>query len=267
MSLTGTMKAALFQNTLVRRSVFAYRFRYGWRSQALERQNLAAAYLSGSGLEIGALQFPLPVPRTARVTYVDRMGTEELRAQYPELREHPLVPVAVVDDGETLKTVADDSQDFVIACQFLEHCQNPVGAVENFLRVVKDGGILYLAVPNKDYTFDKGRPPTSLAHLWSDHEGHPEWTRERHFQEFARAMSAVYHPQRSEAEVADDAVRLLTQDYSIHYHVWDMGSWMGFLLSLRERFDFRVECVLRHSEEIVTILAKTGTPTADLGSE
>lgn len=259
MSLVSTLKASLFRLSLVRRAVFAYRSRFGWQSNGLERQDLAAAYLSGQGLEIGALQFPLPVPKTARVTYVDRLSVEDLRAQYPELREHPLVKVALVEDGETLRTVADSSQDFVIACQFLEHCVNPIGAIENFLRVVKDGGVLYLAIPNKDYTFDRSRPATSLEHLWRDYAGDPEWSKERHFQEFARAMSAAHAPGKLEAEMVDDAARLLAQDYSIHYHVWDMANWMTFLLALRERFSFRIECVLRHSEEIVTILAKAST--------
>ncbi len=249
MSVVATVKAAIFRSTPVRRLVFAYRFRYGWQSHSLERQDLAAAYLSGRGLEIGALQFPLPVPRSVRITYVDRMTTKELRAQYPELREHPLVPVALVDNGETLRAVADGSQYFVVACQFLEHCENPIGAVENFLRVVREGGILYLAIPNRDYTFDRSRSATPLAHLWNDYEGRPEWSRERHFQEFSRAMSVAYHPHNSEVEVTEDAVRLMAQNYSIHYHVWDMESWMAFLLSLRERFGFHVECVLRHRKK------------------
>jgi hypothetical protein len=114
-----------------------------------------------------------------------------------------------------------------------------------------------VAVPNHDYTFDRSRPATHLSHLWSDYEGRPEWTRERHFQEFARGMSAVYHPGRSEAEILEDAARLLAQDYSIHCHVWEVDSWIGFISSLRERFGFRIECILRHLEEIITVLAKT----------
>ena len=262
MPLLETIKTRLFQIPLVRRSVFAHRYRRGWRSSGLERQDLAAAYLSGRGLEIGGLQFPLPLPKGARATYVDRMPVNELRAQYPELREHPLVPVSIVDDGETLRTIADASQDFVVACQFLEHCKNPIRAIENFLRVVREGGTLYLAIPNRDHTFDKSRPTTPLTHLWGDYEERPEWTQERHFQEYSRGMSAVYHPGRSEAEILEDAVRLLAEDYSIHYHVWDMESWTGFISSVRERFGFRIECVLRHSEEIITILSKTKAGSA-----
>lgn len=257
MSFAATIKALLFRNALVRRTVFAYRHRYGWHSANLERQDLAQAYLSGNGIEIGALQFPLPVPRNVRVQYVDRMSAKDLRDQYEELREHPLVPVGIVDDGETLRSIHDGSQDFVIACQFLEHCENPIGTIENFLRVVKDSGILFLAVPNKEKTFDRTRPKTPLSHVWSDYEGRPTWSRERHFLEYARGMSTVYSPDKSETEISDDAAALLARGYSIHYHVWDMDGWIEFIQSLRGRFGFRIECILRHSEEIITVLRKT----------
>ena len=36
-----------------------------------------------------------------------------------------------MDDGERLATIADATQDFVIANHFLEHCQDPLGALGN----------------------------------------------------------------------------------------------------------------------------------------
>src|SRR5690349_21215729 len=82
------------------------------------RRVLAAAYLTGDGIEIGALNGPLIVPRRARVKYVDRMNATELRKQYPELVTHPLARPDIVDDGETLSTVGAATQDFVIANHF-----------------------------------------------------------------------------------------------------------------------------------------------------
>ena len=66
---------------------------------------------------------------------------------------------------ESLATIPDGSQDFVIADHFIEHCQDPISALTIHFRVLKTGGILYMAVPDKRFTFDKDRPvtPTSIS--------------------------------------------------------------------------------------------------------
>ena len=113
------------------------------------RAQLAAEFLRGGGVEIGALHQPMPVPPGAGVTYVDRMTVEDLRAHYPELAELPLTPVDVVDDGERLETFADESIDFLVANHFLEHCENPIGTIETHLRKLRPGGVAVLRGPGQ----------------------------------------------------------------------------------------------------------------------
>ncbi len=74
------------------------------------RRRLSFRYLRGSGLEIGGLNLSLPVAEGVRVTYVDRLQTEALLRQYPELAAEILVPVDVVDDGERLPKFADETK-------------------------------------------------------------------------------------------------------------------------------------------------------------
>ena len=120
-------------------------------------------HLRGHGLEIGALHTPFNVPRGVEVKYVDRLDADELRRHYPELADEHFVRVDIVDDAETLATVAEASQDFVIASHVLEHCENPIGAIRTWLRVLKPGGVILLIVPDKRFTFDKVRPMTTLG--------------------------------------------------------------------------------------------------------
>jgi SAM-dependent methyltransferase len=150
----------------------------------LNRDAIAARYLQGDGLEIGALHNPLPVPSGARVRCVDRMPVAELERHYPELRDKTLVPVDVIDDGERLGSVRDASVDFVIANHFLEHCQDPIGALGTMFRVVRPGGIVYLAVPDKRYTFDVDRDVTQPEHVLDDHRNSPEGSKRRHYEEW-----------------------------------------------------------------------------------
>ena len=72
----------------------------------------------------------------------------------------------MIDDGETLATVPDSPRDFVIANHFIEHTEDPIAhAAATTLRVLRPGGVLYMAVPDKRFTFDVDRPVTPLEHL------------------------------------------------------------------------------------------------------
>jgi predicted SAM-dependent methyltransferase len=219
----------------------------------LNRDAIAERYLRGDGLEIGALHNPLPVPPGARVRYVDRMATEDLRRQYPELDGKPLVEVDVVDDGERLPTVPDASVDFVIANHFLEHCQDPIGALGTMFRVVRPGGIVYLAVPDKRFTFDVEREVTPPEHVLDDHREGPEGSKREHFEEWARLVDKV-----DAAEVDAHARKLLDDDYSIHFHVWTQGDALELLgLARRELgLDFDVEVAIRNGHENVFLLRR-----------
>jgi predicted SAM-dependent methyltransferase len=217
------------------------------------RRRIAKRYLSGEGIEIGALHNPLPVPRSARVRYVDRLPVSELRAQYPELEQEPLVQVDILDDGERLAMIADSSIDFVIANHFLEHTQDPVGTLLNAFRVLRPEGILYLAVPDKRHTFDRDRAVTPLGHVLRDFEEGPEVSRRDHFEEWARLVERV-----SEDNVARRAEELMDQDYSIHYHVWTREAVLELLTAIRERpqIDFNVELTEQIKHEVVFVLRK-----------
>jgi SAM-dependent methyltransferase len=217
-----------------------------------QRQRLARAYLRGQGIEIGALHNPLKVPRGTRVSYVDRMTVPELRRQYPELASLDLVDVDVVDDGEKLATIADGSQDFVIANHFLEHCPDPIGALKNFLRVLRPAGVLYLAVPDKRYTFDRDRPVTPPEHLWRDHEVGPGWSRQQHFEEWVRLVGRITDPDQVEGSVR----HLMALDYSIHYHVWTQAEMLALLGSLGPVLAFDVELFVKNGHEMIFILRK-----------
>jgi SAM-dependent methyltransferase len=217
------------------------------------RTRIADRYLSGDGIEIGALHNPLPVPRSARIRYVDRLPVSELRAHYPELEQEPLVQVDILDDGERLGTIADSSLDFVVANHFLEHTQNPVGTLLNAFRVLRPGGVLYLAVPDKRHTFDRDRPVTPFDHLLRDfHEG-PQVSRRDHFEEWARLVERV-----PEDEVPRRAEQLMDQNYSIHYHVWTQREMRELLTAIRDRvdLDFDVELMERIKHEVVFVLRK-----------
>ena len=187
------MEIPIFQIDLARLGIsICNRLRFGSpRNLYRERSVLAALFIHGTGIEIGALHHPLDMPASVEVQYVDRLSTPDLVSHYPELDGESIVQVDIVDDGKTLESIADASQGFVIANHLLEHCPDPIGALGNWLRVLRIGGIVFLSVPDKRYTFDRNRPVTKLEHIIRDWREGPQWSRKQHYEEWARLVESV----------------------------------------------------------------------------
>src|SRR6476469_2750674 len=220
----------------------------------INRELIADNYLSGTGIEVGALNHPLSVPSTAQVKYVDRMSVPDLRTHYPELNSVNLVEVDIIDNGESLTTIAEASQDFVIANHFIEHCQNPIASLASMVRVLKVGGVLYLAIPDKRYTFDRDRQVTPVEHILRDYEEGPEWSRRQHFEEWTRIVNKVQDDAEAEAQIT----HLMAIDYSIHYHVWTQTEFLELLLAVKKtlNFGFELELFCKNGDEMIVILRK-----------
>src|SRR4029450_390787 len=155
------------------------------------RRRIAEPYLRGHGIEIGALHAPTELPPGASVRYVDFRTIDELQAQYPKMEGERLVPVDVVDDGETLTSFADHSVDFLISNHMREHCENPLGAMRTHLRKVRSGGWLFYALPDRRVGFDNGRPITPFDHLVADDRDGGAASRFGHYVEWAKCVRGI----------------------------------------------------------------------------
>ncbi len=223
------------------------------------RVRLARRFLRGDGLEIGALHLPLPVPRGARVRYVDRLAKDDLVREYPELEGHALVDVDVVDDGERLTTVPDGSVDFVVANHFLEHTEDPIGTLAQHARVLRPGGVLFLANPDPRATFDRDRPLTTIEHLARDHREGPEASRDELYEEWVRIVERAPEP-----EVAARAAELRDARYSIHFHVWTPAVFAEMVrhCAVEEGIPIELEALVPVQHEFITVLRRTPSPRA-----
>jgi predicted SAM-dependent methyltransferase len=191
-----------------------------WSAGALDGISLidvlAARYLHGTGLEIGALHRPQALPVGASVRHVDRLSTSQLQVLYAEVPPADIVNVEVIDDGATLATVTDDSVDFLIANNVLEHVEDPISTLANWHRVVKPGGILLLAIPNPRESCDMLRSRTTADHMIRDHNDGPMSSRAEHYREWVVGVE-----RRPADEVNMRALQLMEEEYPIHFHVWD----------------------------------------------
>jgi len=71
-------------------------------------------------------------------------------------------------EATDLAVIQSGSYDFLLSSHVLEHCANPILALSEWTRLLKENGLLVVLLPNKDSTFDHRRPITTMEHLISD---------------------------------------------------------------------------------------------------
>ncbi len=70
---------------------------------------------------------------------------------------------------ENLWFATDKSIDAIASSHVLEHSMNPVGAILEWIRCVKDGGYIYINIPHKERMFDSHRNLTTKKEFYDNY--------------------------------------------------------------------------------------------------
>lgn len=146
------------------------------------------------GLEIGAsANNPFPGLRSWNLEHPDagvfRAAQERLAGDH--------APVALYADAGRLP-LRDGSLPWLLASHVLEHLPDTIAALLDWDRALVVGGTLFLIVPHRARTFDRGRPRTELAH---------------HLADWALGMTAAASPMAPTS----------------HYHVWETADLLALV--------------------------------------
>ncbi|MGE5048178.1 MAG: class I SAM-dependent methyltransferase [Deltaproteobacteria bacterium] len=184
--------------------------------------------LAGRGIEIGAHEHPIP---GIRPWYVDRAREfAGSRCRADVLAEASRLPFR------------DSSLDYVASSHVLEHLPDPAGAIVEWYRAVKPGGIIYMIVPDRRLTFDCDRERTSIAHLIDDFDRGTTASDPTHIDEFFdRVDMRQFKPELKGADAAAfreehreahrGAVRR-GEEINIHFHVFEQEDLLALLAAL-----------------------------------
>lgn len=129
------------------------------------------------GVELGPLNKPLILREDGEVLYADHRSTEDLRRKYAEhdtvvgAQASTIVDVDLVLENQTLPEALGSRApvDYVVASHVLEHIADPVGWLAEIAGILRDGGVLFLVVPDKRFTFDFYRTPSTAGDLVASH--------------------------------------------------------------------------------------------------
>jgi ubiquinone/menaquinone biosynthesis C-methylase UbiE len=207
---------------------------------AFKHRSTGYQLISGSGLEIGAFHQPAILAQNCKVTYCDVMSRDEAIRLFPEVQKELFVePDYILDlDKDGLKIFEAEQFDFVIINHVIEHLANPIKAIEELFRVIKTGGNLVIACPDKEYTFDKNRKVTPFKHLLAEYRGGVTEVTDEHYVDFLEGV----HP-----EVFENTERYLDAMKNVrnrkeHAHVWTSSTFDAFMKESQQVLSIAAEC-------------------------
>jgi SAM-dependent methyltransferase len=137
---------------------------------------LAHLYCKGNGVELGAAAhnpFNLPgsinvAPFSDQVDHVDYRDFMLYRGEQVKLCGH-YAKIDLVGEAHAVP-VDDASQNYVISSHVVEHLPDLISAFEDWNRILKPGGIIFMIFPKRDVLpSDAARPVTPLSHFIEDY--------------------------------------------------------------------------------------------------
>ena len=149
----------------------------------------------------------------------------------------------IIADGGDLKEIIDCKYDFILSCHSLEHMANPIKALLEWKRIIKNNSYILLILPHKDKTFDHNRPVTSLEHLIVDFENE---TGERDKTHFDDVISFHDLSMDSGIENIDQLTTRTFENFTnrcVHHHIFNtllvvkMVNFSGFKICDIQHFN------------------------------
>lgn len=128
----------------------------------------------GTGLEIGPSFNPLlPKSKGYNVEILDHLDSDGLREKYKDAAvDLSLIEeVDYVSDGGSIAEIIGKpaSYDYCVALHVIEHTVDMLGFLLDCEKLLKDDGVLVLAIPDKRFSFDVLRPTSSTGDVLQAH--------------------------------------------------------------------------------------------------
>lgn len=174
-------------------------------------------WLKGTGVEIGAFKTPID---GIQPIYVDKFhefaGERCLADFYGEACSLPF---------------HSNSLDYVASSHVLEHVSNPIKAICEWYRVLRPGGIMYVVVPDRRFTWDHHRALTPVAHMLDDYARNTTDCDATHIDDFVENVDWTTYSPATPPEQVPAEKQKLKQIYhdtvadgriiNIHFHVFE----------------------------------------------
>ena len=212
--------------------MFKHKLKSFFGQKTLTKAQILNEFKNKKGLEIGGPSnifkppFALPIYTLAKsidnVNYSNQTIWEgDIANTKFEYYENKLGKQYILEASE-LTYIKSDSYDFLISSHCLEHCANALKTIDEWIRVVKKGGLLLIIVPKKELTFDHRRPTTTYNHLVDDLTKNVSEDDLTHLPEIIRLHDLERDLAAGDIAMFSQRSKKNFENRGLHHHVFDI---------------------------------------------
>lgn len=145
-----------------------------------------------------------------------------------------------IAEAVDLSHLPSGAYDFLLSSHVIEHIANPLRALSEWNRVLKETGVLVLVAPHKEGTFDHRRKITALAHLIDDFENNISESDLTHLPEILELHDLEQDMEAGREETFKMRSERNFENRCLHHHVFDtrlvigMVDYIGFQIAAVE---------------------------------
>jgi SAM-dependent methyltransferase len=132
-------------------------------------------------------------------------------------------------EGGDLGFLDGDSYDAVISSHVLEHLANPIGALSEWLRVLRPGGHMLIVLPHKEGCADHRRATTSVDHMVRDAKAATSEDDMTHAEEVIALHDLARDPAAGGREALRERGRANPENRAMHHHCFTTRSALRLL--------------------------------------
>jgi SAM-dependent methyltransferase len=127
----------------------------------------------------------------------------------------------LIAEATDMTGLSPETYDFVLSSHMLEHSANPILALSEWKRMLKDNGMLVLLLPDKKHTFDHRRSTTTMAHLIADFDAGMTESDLTHLPEILALHDLGRDPEAGDMAAFQTRSMLNIDNRCLHHHVFD----------------------------------------------
>ncbi len=214
-----------------------------WHQERLRRLLRGISLDTMVGIELGPLDRPLLSKQKTNVKYVDHADRDGLIKKYKANQTiyvdiDKICDIDFIWSGGPIRNVIpqDITFDYCVAAHVIEHVPNPIGWLSQIASVIKPGGLINLAIPEKTRTFDHFRALSTPSDLVDAYIRNLERPSVKQVFDFIAFMSYI-EPKPVKTSTYNDeklksafqaAVDLLSNNHyhDVHCNVWTLDSFI-----------------------------------------
>lgn len=237
-------------------------FRYFFPKKISNYKSFAKNFIDKSGLEIGgpSLAFSCKgfIPIYNKIASLDGCNFSNDTIWEGKISEGPNFSFdgrkgwQYIKDAVDLSGIESEKYDFVLSCHSIEHIANPIKAILEWKRVLKENGWLLMIVPHKDRTFDRKRPITKIEHIIDDYKKGVDEDDETHFRDAIENHDFSIDPGISGNAEFAERTRNNKENRCLHHHVFNTK----LVIDLIDFCELEINKVDHFSPFHIIILAK-----------